>query len=64
METLRTEVIDDGAKRDRSGRRILPRERIEALVSEYRASGLTQKCPTNRVIVSILWTQNDRHPCR
>ena len=42
METLRTEVIEEGAKRDRRGRRILPPERIEALVSEFRASGLTQ----------------------
>ena len=64
METLRTEVIDDGAKRDRRGRRMLPQEQIEALVSEYRASGLTQEGPTKRVIVSRLWTPNDRHPCR
>ena len=42
MKTLRTEVIEDGAKRDRRGRRILPPERIQALVSEFRASGLTQ----------------------
>jgi transposase-like protein len=42
MEILRTEVIEDGAKRDRQGRRILPPEQIEALVREYRASGLTQ----------------------
>lgn len=41
METLRTDVIEDGAKRDRRGRRILPAERIEALVGVYRASGLT-----------------------
>ena len=42
MVILRTEVIEDGAKRDRRGRRILPPEQIEALVREYRASGLTQ----------------------
>ena len=42
MEILRTEVIEDGTKRDRRGRRILPPEQIEALVREYRASGLTQ----------------------
>ena len=42
MEILRTEVIEDGAKRDRRGRRILPPEQIETLVKEYRASGLTQ----------------------
>lgn len=60
METLRTEVIEDGAKRDRRGRRMLPPQRIEALVSEYRASGLTQEGPTNRVTVSRWWTPNDR----
>ena len=48
----------------RIAQRILPPERIEALVSEYQASGLTQEGPTNRVIVSRLWTPNDRHPCR
>ena len=37
METLRTEVIEDGAKRDRRGRRILPPEQIEALVSRPSA---------------------------
>ena len=42
METLRTEVVDDEAKRDRRGRRIMPRERKEALVREYEASGLTR----------------------
>jgi len=42
METLRTEVVDDGAKRDRRGRRIMPRERMEALLREYESSGLTQ----------------------
>lgn len=42
METLKTEVVDDGAKRDRKGRRIMPEERIDALVREYHASGMTQ----------------------
>jgi len=42
MEILRTEVVDDGAKRDRRGRRIMPRERMEALLREYETSGLTQ----------------------
>lgn len=42
METLKAEVVDDGAKRDRKGRRIMPAERIDALVREYHASGMTQ----------------------
>ena len=41
METLRTELVDDGAKRDGKGRRLMPRERIAALVREYQVSGLT-----------------------
>ena len=42
MEILRTEVVDDGAKLDRRGRRIMPRERMEALLREFETSGLTQ----------------------
>lgn len=41
MELLKPELVDDGAKRDRKGRRIMPRERIKALVREYHDSGLT-----------------------
>lgn len=42
METLKTELIDDGAKRDKRGRRLVPPERVEELLREYDASGLTQ----------------------
>ena len=42
MEILQTEVVDDGARRDRKGRRIMSPERIEALVREYQDSGLTR----------------------
>jgi hypothetical protein len=42
METVKPEVVDDGSKRDRKGRRIMPAERIDALVREYHASGMTQ----------------------
>jgi hypothetical protein len=41
METLKTELVEDGAKRDRKGRRLMPMERITALVREYESSGLT-----------------------
>ena len=42
MESLTTELIDDGAKRDRHGRRLMPRDRVAALLREYDASGATQ----------------------
>lgn len=42
METLSTELIDDGSKRDARGRRLTPPDRIESLLREYEASGLTQ----------------------
>lgn len=42
MEALRAELVDDGAKRDHKGRKITPPERIDALVREYQASGMTQ----------------------
>ena len=42
METVSTELIDDGAKRDRRGRRLMPTERVAALLREYDTSGLTQ----------------------
>jgi hypothetical protein len=41
MEILKTELVDDGAKQDRKGRRLMPLERITALVREYQISGLT-----------------------
>ena len=48
METLRTEMIEDAAKRDRRRRRILSPERIEVRVSEYRVSGLTRAAVARR----------------
>jgi hypothetical protein len=41
MEVLKTEWVDDGAKRDQKGRRLMPLERIHVLVREYHGSGLT-----------------------
>jgi len=43
MGTLRREAIQDGAKRDRRGRRILLLERTEVFAREHRAIGLTQE---------------------
>jgi len=42
MGAITTEVVESGEKRDRRGRRMTPLERREAIVREYRASGLTQ----------------------
>ena len=42
MGAITTEVVETGEKRDRRGRRMTPLERREAIVREYRASGLTQ----------------------
>jgi transposase-like protein len=42
MGAITTEVVETGEKRDRRGRRMTPAERREAIVREYRASGLTQ----------------------
>lgn len=43
METFtRTELVEDGAKRDKRGRRLMSAERVKELLSEYDRSGLTQ----------------------
>src|SRR5437588_12241766 len=52
METLKTELVDDGTKRDGRGRRITAPERIEALVREYHASRLTQAAFARRAGVN------------
>lgn len=41
MEVLKAELVDDGAKQDAEGRRLMPRDRIAALVREYEGSGRT-----------------------
>lgn len=43
METITTELLDAGMKRDRKGRKITPAARRAELVAEYRASGLTME---------------------
>ena len=43
MEALTTtELVDDGAKRDKRGRRLMSAERVKELLREYDSSGLTQ----------------------
>jgi hypothetical protein len=42
MRTEAAELIDDGAQRDRRGRRMVRREQREQLVRAFHASGLTQ----------------------
>jgi transposase-like protein len=41
MGTIATELVDEGERRGARGRRVLPVERREQLIAEYRASGLT-----------------------
>ncbi len=42
METLTTELVETGEKRDRCGRRIALAQTREAAVAAYERSGLTQ----------------------
>ena len=42
MQTTATEVVEDGTRRDRRGRRMTPRARRAALVRAFQVSGLTQ----------------------
>ena len=41
MGTITAELVDEGERRGARGRRVLPVERREQLMAEYRASGLT-----------------------
>lgn len=42
MESIATELVDTGEKRDALGRRIVPQEQRAAMIAAYEASGLTQ----------------------
>lgn len=42
MRTEATEVVEDGTRRDRRGRRMVGAEQREGLVRAFHASGLTQ----------------------
>ena len=43
MESIETELVDDGGKRDVRGRRIIKAAERERLIAAYENSGLTQK---------------------
>ncbi|RRJ97171.1 hypothetical protein Ga0100231_016635 [Opitutaceae bacterium TAV4] len=61
---LKTEVIDDGQKRDRRGRVNWPKARREELVAEYEGSGLSQAAFARRAGVRyptfVHWVQQAR----
>jgi transposase-like protein len=46
--TVTTELVQDGARRDRIGRRHLPAERRLALLAQFRESGLTREAFARR----------------
>lgn len=48
MESIETEVVDAGRKRDERGRRIVSGAERERILAEYAASGLTQKAFARR----------------
>jgi transposase-like protein len=65
MMTITTELVETGAKRDGRGRRIATTEEREALVAQYRESGLTQKAFAEREGIKFStftsWVQGRRH---
>ncbi len=68
MMTITTELVETGAKRDGRGRRIAAAEEREALVAQYRESGLTQKAFAEREGIKFstftAWVQGRRHASR
>jgi transposase-like protein len=65
MMTITTELVETGAKRDGRGRRIATTEERDALVAQYRESGLTQKAFAEREGIKFstftAWVQGRRH---
>jgi transposase-like protein len=65
MMTITTELVETGAKRDGRGRRIATQEEREALIAQYRESGLTQKAFAEREGIKFstftAWVQGRRH---
>jgi len=53
VEPIKTEVVDDKAKRDRRGRQIIGAQRREELLAEYDASGLTQAAFARRAGINF-----------
>jgi transposase-like protein len=68
MATITTELIDTGAKRDRRGRRIATPAEKEALIAQYRGSGLTQRAFAEREGIKYCtftaWVQGRRPASR
>ena len=65
MMSHTTELIDTGAKRDGRGRRIAAAEEREAMVCQYRSSGLTQRAFAQREGIKFStftsWVQGRRY---
>jgi transposase-like protein len=65
METTETEVVTLERGRDAKGRRLYSKERREALMAEYDASGLTQtqfaKKHGIKFMTFVTWLQHRRH---
>jgi transposase-like protein len=65
MMTITTELVETGAKRDGRGRRIAAAEEREALVAQYRSSGLTQRAFAEREGIKFstftAWVQGRRY---
>jgi len=65
METTETEVVTLERSRDAKGRRLYSKERREALMAEYDASGLTQaqfaKKHGLKFMTFVTWLQHRRH---
>jgi len=65
MMSITTELVETGAKRDGRGRRIATTEEREALVAQYRESGLTQRAFAQREGIKFStftsWVQGRRY---
>jgi len=65
MESIETEVVDAGRKRDERGRRIVSAAERERILAEYAASGLTQKAFARREGLAygtfVAWLGRQKH---
>ncbi len=53
MEAIEAELLDEGARRDAKGRRVLPEHEWKRLLEEYDRSGLTQKAFARREGINV-----------
>ncbi len=64
MDSIKTELIDDGQRRDTRGRKITTSERRADLLAAYDASGLTQRAFAQREGINfhtlVVWLQHRR----